>query len=217
MKSIIILIVPLVFGVTSCNSNIYKDKSFLSKADLSGQTLAVLPAEVSYRGKLPRDWDADRVLKMEKEESSKLQQAIYDDFLYHASDKAIRQKWDVKLIDIKVVNDRLAQSGVSIHDSWKLPSDELAKIIGSDMIIRAKVQNIRYMSQAAATGINVGVSVLEAILNKGNTSSGSFPYVAAAEVDLDLSLYHSSQATAITRFDAERKQRVRKLPVYVRN
>jgi hypothetical protein len=207
----------LVLVVTACNSNIYKDKSFLSKADLSGQTLAVLPAEVSYRGKLPKDWDADRVLKMEREESSKLQQAIYDDFLYHASDKAIRQKWDIKLMDIKVVNDKLAQSGVSIHDSWKLPSDELAKIIGFDMIIRAKVQNMRYMSQAAATGINVGVSVLEAILSRSNTSSGYFPYAVAGAIDLDLSLYHSSQATAITRFDSKRKLRVRKLPVYVRN
>ena len=217
MKSLIIPILPLVLIVTACNSNVYKDKSFFSKANLSGQTLAVLPAEVSYSGKLPKDWDADRVLKMENAESSKLQQAIYDDFLYHASEKAIRQKWDIKLIDIKVVNDKLAQSGVSIHDSWKLPSDKLAKIIGTDMIIRAKVQNMRYMSQAAATGINVGVSVIETILSRRNTSAGIFPHAVAGEVDMDLSLYHSSQATAITRFDSKRKLRVRKLPVYVRN
>lgn len=217
MKSLIILILPLVIVVTACNSNVYKDKSFFSKANLSGQTLAILPAEVSYSGKLPKDWDAERVLKMENAESSKLQQAIYDDFLYHASEKAIRQKWDIKLIDVKVVNDKLAQSGVSIHDSWKLPSDELAKILGSNMIIRAKVQNMRYMSQAAATGINVGVSVIESILSRSNTSTGVFPYAVAGEVDMDLSLYHSSQATAITRFDSKRKLRVRKLPVYVRN
>ena len=217
MKSLIILILPLVLVVTACNSNVYKDKSFLSKANLSGQTLAILPAEVSYTGKLPKDWDSDRVLKMENAESSKLQQAIYDDFLYHASEKTIRQKWDIKLIDIKVVNDKLAQRGVSIHDSWKLPSDELAKIIGTDMLIRAKVQNMRYMSQAAATGINVGVSVIETILSRRNTSGGVFPFAVAGEVDMDLSLYHSSQATAITRFDSKRKLRVRKLPVYVRN
>jgi len=41
--------------------------------DLSGQTLAVLPAEVSYRGKLPKDWDADRVLKMERAQNFKRQ------------------------------------------------------------------------------------------------------------------------------------------------
>ncbi|MEJ7778232.1 MAG: hypothetical protein WKF68_01480 [Daejeonella sp.] len=217
MKLSIILILPAILFVTACNSNVYKDKAFFSKATLSGQTLAVLPAEVSYSGNLPKNWDADRVQKMENEESLKLQQLIHDDFLYHASSKPIRNKWDVRLLDVKLINDRLEKSGISIHDSWRLPSDELAKILGTDMIIRAKVQNMRYMSQAAATGINVGVSVLEGILSRGGSSSVYVPRAVAGDSDMDLSLYHSSQPNAIARFEAERKLRVKKLPVYVRN
>lgn len=217
MKSIITLILPAILVVAGCNSNVYKDKLFFSKANLSGQTLAVLPAEVTYSGNLPKNWNAARIEKMESEESSRLQQEVYADFLYHASNRAVRKKWDIKLIDIKVVNDRLEKSGISLKDSWNLPSDEIAKIVGADMVLRAKVENVRYMSQAAATGINIGASVIEGLLNKGNNASVGVPRTRSGETDMNLSLYHSSQTEAIVRFDANRKLRTSKLPVYVRN
>lgn len=217
MKPLITLILPAILVLSSCNSNVYKDKSFFSKADLNGQTLAVLPAEVSYTGNLPKNWDEARIIRMENEASSRLQQEVYDDFLYHASDREVRKKYGIKLMDIKVVNDRLEKSGVSLKDSWAMPSEEIAKIVGADMVIRAKVENVRYMSQAAATGINIGASVIEGLLNKGNNSTVGVPRTRSGKTDMDLSLYHSSQSEAIVRFDAERKLRTSKLPVYVRN
>ncbi len=217
MKPLITLILPAVLIVSSCNSNVYKDRAFFSKANLSGQTLAVLPAEVTYSGNLPKNWNEARLAKMENEESSRLQQEVYDDFLYHASDRHIRKKYGIKLIDIKVVNDRLEKSGISLKDSWAMPSEEIARIVGADMVIRAKVENVRYMSQAAATGINIGASVIEGLLNKGSNASVGVPRTRAGETDMDLSLYHSSQPEAIVRFDAERRLRTSKLPVYVRN
>ncbi len=218
MKPLITLILPAVLIISSCSSNVYKDKSFFSKANLSGQTLAVLPAEVTFSGNLPKNWNDGHIAKMEDEESSRLQQEVYDDFLYHASDRSIRKKWDIKLLDIKVINDRLEKSGISLKDSWRLPSEEIARIVGADMVVRAKVENIRYMSKAAAAGINIGASVIEGLLNKGNsTTSVGVPRTRAGETEMDLSLYHSSQPEAIVRFDADRKLRTSKLPVYVRN
>ncbi len=208
---------PAILVMASCNSNVYKDKAFFSKASLSGQTLAVLPAEVTYSGNLPKNWDAARIAKMENEESSRLQQEVYDDFLYHASERVVRKKWEIKLMDIKVVNDRLEKSGVSLKDSWNLPSEEIARIVGADLVLRAKVENVRYMSQAAATGINIGASVIEGLLNKGNNTTVGVPRTRSGETDMDLSLYHSSQPEAIVRFDAERRLRTSRLPVYVRN
>jgi hypothetical protein len=217
MKPLITLFLPAVIVLASCNSNVYKNKSFFSKTNLSGQTLAVLPAEVTYSGNLPKNWNEGRIAKMENEESLRLQQEVYDDFLYHASDRSIRKKWDIKLLDIKVVNDRLEKNGISLKESWNLPSEEIAKIVGADMVVRAKVENVRYMSQAAATGINIGASVIEGLLNKGNNSTVGLPRTRSGETDMDLSLYHSSQPEAIVRFDADRKLRTKKLPVYVRN
>ncbi len=217
MKRSIRLILPAILVIASCNSNVYKDKAFFSKANLSGQTLAVLPAEVTYSGNLPKNWDDARVAKMEGEASSRLQQEVYDDFLYHASDRAIRKKWDVKLMDITIINDRLLKSGISLKDSWNLPAAEIARIVGADMVVRAKVENVRYMSQAAATGINIGASVIEGLLNKGNNATIGVPRTRSGKTDMDLSLYHSSQPEAIVRFDAERRLRTSKLPVYVKN
>jgi hypothetical protein len=86
------------------------------------------------------------------------------------------------------------------------------------MVVRAKVQNVRYMSQAAATGINIGASVIEGILNKGNNNAVlGVPRTRSGETNMDLSLYHSSQSNAIVRYNAERKLRTNRLPVYVKN
>lgn len=208
----------VVVLTAACSSDVYKDKRFFSKNNLNGQTLAVLPAEVTYNGNLPKSWDAARIAKMEIQQSARLQQEIHDDFLFNASGKRIKKKYDVKLLDIKIVNDKLLQAGVSVQDSWKMTSAELAKIVGADMLVRARVENMRYMSQAAASGINIGASVIEGLLNKNNsTASVGLPHVRAGETDLDLSLYHSSQSSAIARFDTDRRLRVKKLPVYVWN
>lgn len=217
MKRLITIILPAVLVLASCNSQVYKDKLFFSKNNVSGQTLAILPAEVIFTGNLPKNWDEDRIAKMENEESSRLQQEVYDDFLYHASDRVIRKKHNVKLIDIKVINDKLERNGISLKDSWKLPSEEIAKILGTDMVLRVRVQNVRYMSRAAAAGINIGASVIEGILNQGRNTGVGMPRTRAGETDMDLSLYHSSQSNAIVRFDADRKVRTNRLPVYVRN
>ena len=218
MKPLFTYILPIVLVIASCNSNVYRDKAFFLRSNLSGQTLAVLPAEVTYTGNLPKNWDSDRIEKMEKEASLRFQQEVHDDFLFHASDRAVRKKWDIRLLDIKVVNDRLEKNGISLMDSRRLPSDEIARIVGADMVVRAKVQNVRYMSQAAATGINIGASVLEGILNKGNNNTVlGVPRTRSGKTDMDLSLYHSSQSNAIVRYNAERKLRTNRLPVYVKN
>ncbi len=217
MRYIFLAILPVLVLFSSCSSDVYRDKSFFSKANLSGQTLAVLPAEVTFTGNLPKNWNEGRIAKMENEESARLQREVYDDFLYHASSKTLRKKWDITLLDNKIVNDRLQKSGISLHDSWKLPSEELARIVGADLLVRAKVDKVRYMSQAAATGINIGASVIEGMLNKGNNTGVGLGRTRAGDTDMELSLYHSSQPNAVVRFDAHRKLRTKKLPVYVRN
>lgn len=119
-------------------------------------------------------------------------------------------------MDLRVVNDKLAEKGISLHESFKLPSDELVKILGTDMLIRGRVQNVRYMSEAAATGINIGTSILEGIFRRGGTSVYG-PRARSEDIDMDLSLYHSSRPEAVARINNQHRLRVRALPVYVKN
>lgn len=213
------IVLPFLFAVfilSSCSSTVYKDKTFFSNHKLSGQTLAILPVEVIYTGNLPKNWTDEHIVKLEKEQSTQLQEGIYEDFLFHASGKEKKKKWAVKLMDLRVVNDKLAENGISLHESFKLPSDELAKILGTDMLIRGRVQNVRYMSEAAATGINIGTSVLEGIFRRGGTSVYG-PRVRSEDSDMDLSLFHSSRPEAVARINNQHRLRVRALPVYVKN
>lgn len=207
---------PAALLFSSCSSNVYVDKAFFAQAKSNRQTLAILPVEVLFTGKLPKNWTDEHVAKLEKEQSSQLQEKIYEDFVFHASAKAEKNKWAVDLVDSRVVNDKLQQQGISLHESWKIPSDELARILEVDMIVRARVHNVRYMSQAAATGINVGASILEGILSRGGTSVYT-PRARAGESDINLSLYHSSRSEAVARVNQKHKLRVRKLPVYIQN
>jgi len=216
MKQFIKLLFPGLLILASCSSKVYKDKPFFSKPDPGTQILAVLPAEVIFTGNLPKNWGPDRVSQMEIEQSGKIQESIYDDLLFRASSTEVRNKWSVKLMDYRLINSKLQENGISMKDSWKVPTAELAKILGADMLIRTRIQNTRIMSEAAAAGINVGVSVLRGVLNNGN-STGYIPGARASENDMTLSLYHSSKSEAVSRISSERKLRVRKLPVYVKN
>ncbi|HQS53322.1 MAG TPA: hypothetical protein PLN99_15635, partial [Daejeonella sp.] len=168
MKHFIKLFLPGLLLLASCSSKVYKDKAFFSKPEPGTQVLAVLPAEVIFTGNLPKNWGPDRVSKMEIEESSKIQESIYDDLLFRATSSDLRNKWSVKLMDYRLINSKLQENGISIKDSWKLSSAELAKILGADMLIRTRVKNNRIMSEAAAAGINVGVSVLRDVISSGS-------------------------------------------------
>lgn len=216
MKSYYALILLTVLSLTSCNSNVYTDKAFFSGSRPGPQSLAILPVEVIFSGNLPKNWDADWIVQMESEQSVEFQEAIYQDLLFHASNRTIRHKWDVTMMDIRVINAKLKEQGITLQDSWKLPSDELAKILGADMLVIARIQNVRYMSQAAATGINVGASILEGVISRGG-SSVFVPRALAGDSDMSLSLYHVSKPQAVARIKSEKKFKVRKLPVYVKN
>lgn len=216
MKYFIKLLIPGLLLLASCSSKVYKDKAFFSKPEPGIQVLAVLPAEVIFTGNLPKNWGPDRVSKMEIEQSGKIQESIYDELLFHATNSDLRNKWSVKLMDFRLINSKLQEKGISIKDSWKLSSEELSGILGTDMLIRARVQNTRIMSEAAAAGINVGASILRGVLNNGN-STAYVPGTRASENEMSISLYHSSKAEAVSRISSERKLRARKLPVYVKN
>ncbi len=216
MKHFIKLLIPGILLLASCSSKVYKDKAFFSKPEPGPQILAVLPAEVIFTGNLPKNWGPDRVSKMEIEQSGKIQESIYDDLLFHATSSDVRNKWSVKLMDFRLINSKLEEKGISMKESWKLSSEELSGILGTDMLIRARVQNTRIMSEAAAAGINVGASILRGVLNNGN-STAYVPRTRANENDMSISLYHSSKSEAVARISSERKLRARKLPVYVKN
>lgn len=217
MKSLIKILIPAAVLLGSCSSDIYKDKSFFSKNNLSGQTLAILPVEVSFTGNLPKNWDADRVEREERERSLQYQEGIYEDLLFNASAKSRSRKAEVTVLDVRAVNQKLREHGISLKESSRISTAELAEVLGADMIIRSRVDNVRYMSKAAATGINVGASILEGMVNKGSTTGIYAPRAVSGESDMDISLYHASRESAVARVDGSQRLRVNKLPVYVRN
>lgn len=218
MKSVIKLgLVLIVLSFVSCSGKVYKDKSFFSDSKPGVQSLAALPAEIIFTGNLPKNWNTERITKMESEQSYAIQESVYDQLLLHAKSNTIRSKWEVSVMDYRIINSKLESSGISLKDSWKIPSNELAKILGTDMLVRAKVQNQRIMSEAAAAGINVGVSVLRDVLSSSTASPVYVPRAKANESDMSLTLYHSSRPSAVARVSSEKKLKVKKLPVYVRN
>ena len=218
MKNLFKILIPLSLVFGAC-SNVYTDKSFFSNNNLNGQTLAVLPVEVVFSGNLPRSWNSARLEKERYERSVAFQDAVYQDLLFKASRKPKAGKAHVKLMDPRVVNEKLFAKGFNPQDTWDVSSADLAGILGVDMVIRGRVENVRYMSQAAAIGINTGASVLEGILNKGNTESPTVgvPRAVSSESDMDLALYHVSRESAVARVVDPERLNVRKLPVYVMN
>ncbi len=201
--------------LSGCSGRLYKDQSFLSQANLSNQKVAVVPVEVNLTGNFPKTWTADKIAMMKKEGSVRYQEEIYQDFLLKSKSRPVKKKWKVELMDVQEVNQRLAKNNVSVEDSWKMTSRELAEILGTAMIVRGKIQTHRNMSEGAAAGINAGAAILESLLSKDADNVSGSRVVRANKSNIRLSLYHHDKSEPIAWLDDSWS--VNRLPVYISN
>lgn len=128
------------------------------------KVIAIVPPEMKYTGRMPKDVSAAEVAKIEEAESLAFQKDIFDE-LIRASGPG---KKDVK-IDIQALsktNQVLKSAGISISDSWSKSPEELCKLLGVDAIVRGNMEKERFMSDLASYGVDVAQDILDILINK---------------------------------------------------
>lgn len=149
-------------------------------------TVAILPFEMWFTGKIPKDLTEEDILKIEEAESLAFQMSMYREILN--STKNGRKPIRIDLQDYKKTLNILSDNGIGIRTSWSLTPRELADLLGVDAVLSARIEKMRIMSDLASFGAEVGLFILNEI-----TDYGLWPFipgvVTSKQIDAGYSLH----------------------------
>jgi len=152
-----VLIASIILFLFSCSNKYYKASNFEEKTE-AHKVVAILPAEVTFTGKQPKNLTPEAIAQAEERESVDFQYALMNSILNHANTK--RYITTVNFQDLNTTQKILEQNNISVRDSWKKDDNELAKILGVDAVIRMNIRKQRYMSDEASYGVGVAKQIV---------------------------------------------------------
>ena len=152
-----LLITSFILFLFSCSNKYYTAGNFSEKTE-DHKVVAILPAEVSFTGKLPKNVSPESIAEAEERESIDFQYALMNSILRHANTR--KYITTVNFQDVNTTQKMLEQNNVSVRDSWKKDDNELAKLLGVDAVIRMNIRKQRYMSDEASYGVGVAKQVI---------------------------------------------------------
>lgn len=155
----------LIIGITvfaACKSY-YVSSSFDAKTS-SHRVVAVLPVQMVFTGRQPKDITAEQIAEIEEAESRAFQISLHNEIL--ASTRGGRKPFRVDFQSFTKTNAILEENGITIRESWDMMPEELAAKLGVDAVVRSSVEKERYMSDLASYGIEVAVEIVH-ILTEG--------------------------------------------------
>ena len=141
----------------SCSNKYYKANNFEEKTE-DHKVVAILPAEVTFSGKQPKNSTPEAIAKAEERESIDFQYALMNSILNHANTK--KYITTVNFQDVNTTLKNLEANNISVRGSWKKDDEELAKLLGVDAVIRMSIRKQRYMSDEASYGVSVAKQVI---------------------------------------------------------
>ena len=141
----------------SCSNKYYTANNFEEKTE-NHKVVAILPAEVTFTGKQPKNLSPDAIAKAEERESIDFQYALMNSILNHANTK--KYITTVNFQDINTTLKILEKNNISVPDSWNKDDNELANLLGVNSVIRMNIRKQRYMSDEASYGVGVARQVI---------------------------------------------------------
>ena len=146
------------FSFVSCASSKHYTNTLFEEQTAHHKVVAVLPTEMVFTGKLPKDLSPEDISSIEETESRSFQYSLYNSILRYANRRNYYTR--VNLQDLSTTQKLLEDAGITIRDSWKQDDKTLAKILGVDAVVRMRIEKKRYMSDLASMGIDMGRKVL---------------------------------------------------------
>ncbi|HET9432413.1 MAG TPA: hypothetical protein VFO37_01590 [Chitinophagaceae bacterium] len=150
-------IASFVIFLFACSNKYYTAGNFSEKTE-DHKVVAILPAEIVFSGKQPKNLSPENIAKAEETESVNFQYALMNSILRHANTR--KYITTVNFQDINTTQKILDQNNISVRDSWKKDDNELAKLLGVDAVIRMNIRKQRYMSDEASYGVGVAKQVI---------------------------------------------------------
>lgn len=156
MKTLHLL--PIALLLAACTATHYESPGF-GALTIEHREVAVLPFEMRFAGKAPRNLTAEDVYRIEEAESLAFQRGLY----YRLLNRSSAHRRRPILIDLQppeTTNRLLDEHGIGLRQSWTMSPAVLADVLGVDAVLRTSVLKTRYLSAPASLGRSVGLEIL---------------------------------------------------------
>jgi hypothetical protein len=150
----------------------YYVASYFEQQTAGHKMIAVLPAEMIFTGKQPKELSPEDISAIEERESRAFQESLVNGIFKYANTR--REYMSISVQDVNTTNKLLQDHDISVRDSWTQNDKELAQILKVDAVVRMRIQKKRYMSELASYGIGVGRQIIGMI---GRNNKFPTPYV----------------------------------------
>ena len=158
MKKLVpaLLFIAIILS-TSCSRKNYAS-TFFERHTVNHRVIAVLPSEIIFTGKQPKEFTKEIIDSLEIEESKAFQMSLYGNILRYANSNRYYMYVDVQ--DVNKTMNTLDENNISIRDSWKMDDKKLASLLGVDAIVRMQITEKRFMSDYASYGVTVARDII---------------------------------------------------------
>jgi len=157
MKKFIPVLLIAVLVSVSCSHKYYTN-SYFEQQTANHKVIAVLPSEIVFTGKQPKELSVEQIAKLEEEESKAFEMSLYGSIMRYANTNKTYM-W-VGVQDVTKTINTLEENKITIRDSWKMDDKKLATMLGVDAIVRMQITQKRYMSDYASMGVTIGRDVI---------------------------------------------------------
>ncbi len=161
---------PFILLSLACTAVDYQSPRFRDLT-LGHRTVAVLPFEMVFQGKAPAGLTVPQIRAIEEGESTAFQTSLY----FRLLDRTGKGKIGVEIQPVEATNRILAGHRIAIRESWEMPTEALARILGVDAVVRTRVEKTRYLSAAASYGIDVGSHLLADVVHHATDGDVHLP------------------------------------------
>lgn len=176
-SQVLVLLLALLF---SCSRKAYVANNFDEKTT-GHKVVAILPAEMIFTGKQPKDLTPEDIARIEEQESTEFQIALYNSVLRHANTR--KYITTINFQDANTTLKLLKENDISVKESWDMNDKELSRVLGVDGIVRMQIRKQRYMSDEASYAIDAGRNILN---STGIASKIPLPVPARADKTNDI-------------------------------
>lgn len=156
MKRAMMIVAVALAG--ACTT-VHYESPRLAERTADRDTIAVLPFEMVFAGKLPPNMPAEEIRAIEAGESLAFQHALYDQLLDRSSAHRDRPIL-VRVQPVETTNRLLDEAGIALREAWETPPEQLAETLGVEAVLKTRVEKTRYMSELASWGTEVSLHVL---------------------------------------------------------
>ena len=153
----LLLFLPLLFN--GCRSA-YMANNFYTRTVMH-KTIAVLPVQMVYTGKIPKDMTAAMLMEEQEAESRAFQISLMNAILSKSHKKG---GYTINFQDVEKTNNLLRQNNISLTQAWTMNPEQLSKILGVEAVVAAKIEKKRFISDLASYGVTLGTNILDVIM-----------------------------------------------------